>query len=576
MLDVPVVSDTVEQLQINGLVPFRKAIAANIDAIMVGGCAMSSLGTKVMHACLSEAVVDKLLRQDLAFDGVVVSECLEMEALHENIGVGQATVMALCAGCDVIIVCRSLSFQMEALNGLQTAVESGIISKEAITAAAGRVNKMKDNCTTWAQALNPMGTDYLSILEPAHKDLSRKAYLASITVVRDQANIIPLSTSLGYEDEILLLSPLVKPLPASRLAIAEMLAATAPKEKEIKRETSPTAATPIEPKTNGASFPAPEKDRAVMTGEAVFRELGRSLARENSGRVLHTSYTANGIRPVHENLIERASVIVIITADANRNRYQYGFTKHVAMICSTPTDGFPRGKPVIVISVSSPYDFAMDRGISTYICTYDFTETAIDVLVKVLYGKEVAGGVLPGTIFKSQKQQQPRQHWLVENWNKSRDLGSLQALLLLARSGMDVTDPHNELLMLPAIAYNLEEDDNADYPIEQVNFVVRNSSTRALYGFCSTFFNRRTGLGSIGLILVDPTRRNLSIGHSLHNRAVRHLLQKPGIKKLSIGARLPGLLTGVPIRSGMNTNILTLATSGPNAGKQLKDWFRNM
>lgn len=66
----------------------------------------------------------------------------------------------------------------------------------------------------------------------------------------------------------------------------------------------------------------------------TFREFGKNLARERNEKFLHTSYTANGVRPVHENLINRASCIIIVTADANRNLYQAGFTKHVDMICS--------------------------------------------------------------------------------------------------------------------------------------------------------------------------------------------------------------------------------------------------
>ena len=75
--------------------------------MMVGGCAMSSAGVNVMHTCLSEQVVDNLLRIKLGFDGVAISECLEMEALSHNIGVGGRTVMAFNAGCDLVLVCRS-------------------------------------------------------------------------------------------------------------------------------------------------------------------------------------------------------------------------------------------------------------------------------------------------------------------------------------------------------------------------------------------------------------------------------------------------------------------------------------
>jgi beta-N-acetylhexosaminidase len=165
-----------------------------------------------------------------------------------------------------------------------------------------------------------------------------------------------------------------------------------------------------------------------MSGEGVFRELGRSLARQRHGKLLHTSYTANGVRPVHENLINRAAAIIIITADANRNLYQNGFTKHVAMMCSMLSAGGKK-KSLIVVSVSSPYDFAMDKSIGTYVCTFDFTETAMSALVRALFGEFVPQGTLPGTLRKSRKVQKSRQHWLVESWNRDRDHRGLQALI---------------------------------------------------------------------------------------------------------------------------------------------------
>ena len=90
-LDVPTITESLESLSLNALVPFRNAIREGLDAMMVGGCAMSSAGLNVMHACLSEQVVNDLLRNDLHFDGVTISDCLEMEALSHNIGVGGGT-----------------------------------------------------------------------------------------------------------------------------------------------------------------------------------------------------------------------------------------------------------------------------------------------------------------------------------------------------------------------------------------------------------------------------------------------------------------------------------------------------
>jgi beta-N-acetylhexosaminidase len=536
-LDVPIITESLEQLSLSALIPFRNAIRQGLDSMMVGGCAMSSAGLNAMHACLSEQVVDGLLRSDLKFDGVVVSECLEMDALSHNIGVGGGTVMAVNAGCDVVLLCRSFAVQQEALRGLKTGVENSMISKARIYNSLRRVLEMKSKCTSWEKALNPPGVSFLETLQPSHTALSTKAYQSSITVVRDKNRFLPLTNILDNEEELLLLTPLVKPLAASAAsrALSESIA-----------EKSPEPA-------------AWERTASVMSGERVFRELGRSLARQRNGRVLHTSYTANGVRPVHENLINRAGAVIVLTADANRNLYQHGFTKHVAMICNMQytTGGEKREKPLIVVAVSSPYDFAMDTSIGTYICTYDFTETALNSLVKVLHGELTPQGTLPGTISKSQKLQHSKQHWLVENFNEERDANALDSLIKAVMEGT----PPNQRSELSSATSNSFILHHAE--VEESHFVVRNSSTQALYGFCSTYFFKTTGTGVIGAMFVDPARRKLSIGHSLHNRAIRTLLQREGIKRFQLGSRLPSIFLGIPTGHGAER-------------KRLRSWFANL
>lgn len=536
-LDVPIITESLEQLSLSALVPFRNAIAKGLDSMMVGGCAMSSAGLNVMHACLSDQVVDDLLRTDLKFNGVVVSECLEMEALSHNIGVGGGTVMAVNAGCDIVLLCRSFSVQQEAINGLKLGIENSMITKDRIRTSLRRVLKMKSKYMTWEKALNPPGVDFLNQIQPSHTALSTRAYNSSITVVRDKNHMLPLTNIIEPEEELLLLTPLLKPLPASAAsrALSESI-------------------------TSGSPEPAVwERSASVMSGERVFRELGRSLARQRSGRVLHTSYTANGLRPVHENLINRASAIIVVTADANRNLYQHGFTKHVAMICKMQytAGGEAREKPLVVVAVSSPYDFAMDQSIGTYICTYDFTETALNSLVKVLYGELNPTGALPGTISQSQKLHQSKQHWLVETFNEERDANALDILIKAVSQGM----PHGQRSEISSATSNTFLLHHPE--VIEAHFVVRNSSTRALYGFCSTYFFKTTGTGVIGALFVDPERRKLSIGHSLHNRAIRTLLQREGIKRFQLGSRLPSVFLGIP-------------TGHSAERKRLRSWFANM
>nr|POF13149.1 beta-hexosaminidase [Quercus suber] len=536
-LDVPTITESLESLSLNALIPFRNAIKEGLDAMMVGGCAMNSAGLNVMHACLSGQVVNDLLRSDLNFDGVVISDCLEMEALSHNIGVGGGTVMAINAGCDIVLLCRSYTHQQEALEGFKLGVENSMIQKERIRVSLKRVLDMKAKCTSWEKALNPPGISLLSKLQPAHTTLSTKAYNSSITVVRDKNRLLPLANIMEPEDELLLLTPLVKPLVASAAA----------------RALSEQAC-------NGSPEPALwERSASVMSGERVFRELGRSLARQRSGRVLHTSYTANGVRPQHENLISRASAIIIVTADANRNLYQHGFTKHVSMICNMgyTSGGDKREKPVIVVAVSSPYDFAMDQTIGTYICTYDFTETALTSLVRVLYGEFTPAGALPGTISQSQKLSQSKQHWLVEAFNEERDSAALDVLLQATVDG-HTPGLHSELSSATSNSILLHNPE-----ILESHFVVRNSSTQALYGFCCTYFFKASGTGAIGAIFVDPSRRKLSIGHSLHNRAIRTLMQREGIKRFQLGSRLPSIYLGIPTGHG-------------GERKRLRSWFANL
>ena len=535
--DVPIITESLEQLSLSALVPFRNAIAQGLDAMIVGGVALSSAGVNVMHACLSEQVVDDLLRKDLKFDGVVVSECLGMEALTHNIGIGGGTVMAVKAGCDMILLCRSFASQKEAITGLKLGVENGIINRDRIERSLRRVLAMKSRCTSWEQALDPGSISSLTKMQPSHTALSTIAYNSSITVVRDRNSLLPLSSVLEPDEELLLLTPLVKPLLASAV--------------------SRSVAESINPAIDPLAW---ERTASIMSGESVFRELGRSLARQRSGRVLHTSYTASGVRPMHENLVDRANAVVVVTADATRNLYQYGFTKHVSMICKSycsPT-GERREKPLIVVSVSSPYDFAIDPSIGTYVCTYDFTETALQTLVKVLYGNLSPSGSLPGSMSRSQKLQQSRQQWLVQTWNEERDAKDLDTLLAVMREDASSLGQRSELANVTSNGFLLRCDD-----VDEAHFVVRNSSTGALYGFCSTYSFRSTGTGVIGSLIVDPTRQKLSIGHSLHNWAIQTLLQRKEVKRFQLGSRLPNVYLGIP-------------TTNPIERKKLRQWFSSL
>ncbi|KAK5235411.1 hypothetical protein LTR47_003596 [Exophiala xenobiotica] len=536
--DVPTITESLENLSQSALVPFRTAIAQGIDSMMVGGVAMATSQVNVMHACLSEQIVRDLLRHEMRFEGVVVSECLEMEALSRNIGISGGTVMAFKAGCDLILTCRSMSVQEDAMNGLKAGLDNGMIERYRVQESVQRILKMKAKYTSWEKAFSPPGIENLARLQPLHTSLSTTAYNKSITVVRDQKHYLPLSRVVKAEEELLLLTPLVKPLPASALF------------HQMQHDMTSIP--------HLGHNPSVDANTSVMSGEQVFRELGRSLARYRNGKISHTSYTANGVRPLHENLLSRAQGVVVVTADAGRNMYQNAFAKHISMLCKLAVgpDGARKEKPCVVVAVSSPFDFAADASIGTYICTYDFTETALRALVQVLYGELSPTGVLPGSFSQRPQTSQTRQQWLVEAFSEERDSAALDVLLVQCQKEQSVhaatlNNTHTGNFIL------------RDPEVEEAHFVVRNSSTKELFGFCATYYFKTSGIGHIGAIVVDPTRRRLSIGHSLHDRAVRALLQKKGITKFQLGVRFPSVYLGVP-------------KLDPGEYKKLRQWFAKL
>ena len=518
--DVPTITDSLENLSQNALVPFSHAIAAGVDAMMVGGVALSSNHLNVMHACLSEQICRDLLRTEMKFQGVIVSECLEMEALSRNIGISGGTVMAFKAGCDLILTCRSMSVQEEAINGLTAGLDNGMIERSRVQESFSRILALKSKYTSWAKAFSPPGVDNLNRVRGLNTKLSTSAYSSSVTVVRDQKHYLPLSKIVLPEDELLLLTPLVKPLPAS--AAFRQFADDA-------REQS------LSPRANYAT------DNMVMTGERVFRNFGRLLARCRNGRVTHASYTANGVRPQHEALLERAKAVIVVTADAGRNKYQAAFAKHIAMMCrlSEDSEGNVVEKPCVVAAVSSPFDLAADKSIGTYLCSYDFTETALQAVVKLLYEDRNSSSNMLDSDSRLRRPSQARQQWLVEQYRDDRDRAALNTLLFAAQTP---SRPSSALLKsATADTFQLR-----DSLIEEAHFVVRNSSTKELIGFCATYYHKMDKAGSIGAIVVSPGRRHQSVGHSLHDRAIRALLQKQGATRFRLGTRLPNVFPGIP------------------------------
>jgi beta-glucosidase-like glycosyl hydrolase/CubicO group peptidase (beta-lactamase class C family) len=182
------------------LVPFRQAIAAGVQSVMTGHLAVPALEPDAsLPATLSPRVITGLLREELGFEGLIVTDGLNMGGITEGFGVGEAAVRAVEAGVDLLILVRDEDVARAAL---LDAIDEGRISEDRIDASVLRVLRAKE----WLglhRASNPDAAPrraraFAEVAAPDSALLRRGDALAeriaerSLTLLRNDHGVLPL------------------------------------------------------------------------------------------------------------------------------------------------------------------------------------------------------------------------------------------------------------------------------------------------------------------------------------------------------------------------------------------------
>jgi beta-N-acetylhexosaminidase len=141
-LDLPVVD---EDPHAGALEPFRAAIAAGVRAVMSAHIVVPSIDD--VPATISARVMTGVLRGELEFEGLAVSDGLEMRAIAAGVGIVEGTVLALAAGCDLLCIGGGLAGEditVELRNAIVAAVKSGRVSEARLAEAAARVDRLAE------------------------------------------------------------------------------------------------------------------------------------------------------------------------------------------------------------------------------------------------------------------------------------------------------------------------------------------------------------------------------------------------------------------------------------------------
>ena len=142
--ELPLIEHPPDRLDAVELVPFKAAIEAGVASIMTAHILVPALD-ETRPATLSRAVVDGLLRKQLGFDGLVFTDDLEMKAISARYGSAEATVAAIGAGCDAVLLCgTSQEPQIAALEAVIHAVEDGTLPVKRVEEGIARQRRAKE------------------------------------------------------------------------------------------------------------------------------------------------------------------------------------------------------------------------------------------------------------------------------------------------------------------------------------------------------------------------------------------------------------------------------------------------
>ena len=142
--ELPLIEHPPDRLDAVELVPFKAAIAAGVASIMTAHILIPALDAE-RPATLSPRIVTGLLKQELGYGGLVLSDDIDMKAISGRYGVPEATVLAIGAGCDAVLMCGTdQDVQARALEALIRAVEEGTLPLTRAEDALARHRRVKE------------------------------------------------------------------------------------------------------------------------------------------------------------------------------------------------------------------------------------------------------------------------------------------------------------------------------------------------------------------------------------------------------------------------------------------------
>ena len=338
-VSLPVLQVDRQQLDAYELKPFRAAIEQGVISIMVGHIAIPKLTGTMEPASISKLIVTDLLRNELGFQGLIITDALNMKALYNGQNVPEISVKAVQAGNDLLLFSPDPEL---AHSSIVKAVEEGTIPIGQIDGSVRRILQVKKWLGIENRKLVDLNRIEGEINPELHRNLARQMTERAVTLVRDTNHNIPLKreASSGNILNIILQD---KANPETGKGYIE----------KLNRACSATHIR-IDPNTDSLGY-ANAADLVTKASAVLVTSYVKALA--GSGTLTLTE--------MQQQFIHSLAGLV------------------------------PKETPLIFISFGTPYIINSFPEISTYLCTYSSNEASEEMAIKAVRGELQPRGVLP-------------------------------------------------------------------------------------------------------------------------------------------------------------------------------------
>jgi beta-N-acetylhexosaminidase len=280
---VPTVDENLDRLTAIDLPPFRKAIAAGVDAVMTAHVRVPALDPDPAHvATTSHHIITDLLKNDLGFKGLVVTDALDMAGLSRRFALnpGRAAVDAFKAGNDVLTMPADLDSSYRAM---LDAVRSGEISRDQLDASVLKILRAKSSLHLEKDRLVDLGAIHRLVGNPENIAEGQRISDASITLVRNSGHVLPLTLKRADLNTIFLYQR-VKPASTALLVIlCDHLGAEDGQvlEREVRARASDAEVIYVDPRVAAARsdlvLSRVDEARAVVVAVYVVPSAARTM-----------------------------------------------------------------------------------------------------------------------------------------------------------------------------------------------------------------------------------------------------------------------------------------------------------